>query len=145
MASSSYYYDLYTKKRREVEKYEDDLKDIKKILGNLTDDLFDEISGVNNELDRLKTDLTKSVRHNAAFTSRANAVENEKEKSVGLDSHLSMTRDALEDEVARVDRLRSEAISDRDHYYDRYREEKEEEERAERAALAQLLKGGDSA
>lgn len=140
MAGSSYYNNLYKKKRNEVEDYEDNLKDLNKILGNLNHDLFDEILDVNDKLNSLITDLTKGVRHNSRFTSRAQAFANEKEKSVGADRDLNTTQNALEDEIARVKNLKTEAISDRDYYYRKYQEKKDEEQ-AE--LLKNLLGGGE--
>ena len=82
MASSSYYYNLYKQKKNAVKSYDGDLKDLQKSLDNLTDTMSDEIRAINNELEDLKSDLNKSVRHNSKFTSRANAVTAEKEKAV---------------------------------------------------------------
>ncbi|MCA1054928.1 hypothetical protein LCM10_08020 [Rossellomorea aquimaris] len=138
MASSSYYYNLYKKNKNKAEDYEDNLKDLGKILDNLHYDLFDEILDVNDRLDRLIDDLTKGVRHNSRFASSANSLANEKEKSVGADRDLSTTQDELEDEIARVRHLKSEAISDKDYYYRKYKEKKAEE----KAALAKKLLGG---
>ena len=81
MANSSYYYNLYKQKKSAVNSYDDDLKDLRKALSNLTDTMSDEIRAINNELDDLKSDLNKSIRHNSKFTSRANAVTTEKEKT----------------------------------------------------------------
>ncbi|WP_428909703.1 hypothetical protein [Niallia sp. Krafla_26] len=138
MASSSYYREMYRKKRDEVDDYEDDLKDLNKILESLSFDLPAEVIDVNFELDGLKADLLKGVRHNSLFTNRANAFENKKEKSIGQDRDMSTTQNAIEDEVARVTNLRSQAISSRDYYYDKYQEKKSEE----RAELLKNIFGG---
>lgn len=129
MASSSYYYNLYKQKKSAVKSYDGDLKDIQKALDNLTDTMNDEIRAINNELEDLKSDLNKSVRHNSKFTSRANAVTAEKEKTVTADPHLSIAVRELQEEISRINRLRSQAITDRDYYYQKYKDKKEEERR----------------
>lgn len=127
MANSSYYYNLYKQKKSAVNSYDDDLKDLRKALSNLTDTMSDEIRAINNELDDLKSDLNKSIRHNSKFTSRANAVTTEKEKTVTADPNLSVAVRELEEEIARINGLRNTAISDRDYYYREYKEKKEQE------------------
>ena len=127
MANSSYYYNLYKQKKSAVNSYDDDLKDLRKALSNLTDTMSDEIRAINNELDDLKSDLNKSIRHNSKFTSRANAVATEKEKTVTADPNLSVAVRELEEEIARVNGLRNTAINDRDYYYRKYKEKKEQE------------------
>lgn len=129
MASSSYYYDLYKQKKSAVKSYDGDLKDLQKALDNLTDTMYDEIRAVNNELEDLKSDLNKSIRHNSKFTSRANAVTAEKEKAVTADPHLSVAVRELQEEISRINGLRIQAITDRDHYYQKYKDKKEEERR----------------
>lgn len=129
MASSSYYYNLYKQKKSAVKSYDGDLKDLQKALDNLTDTMNDEIRAINNELEDLKSDLNKSVRHNSKFTSRANAVTAEKEKTVTADPHLSIAVRELQEEISRINRLRSQAITDRDYYYQKYKGKKEEERR----------------
>lgn len=129
MASSSYYYNLYKQKKSAVKSYDGDLKDLQKALDNLTDTMNDEIRAINNELEDLKSDLNKSVRHNSKFTSRANAVTAEKEKTVTADPHLRIAVRELQEEISRINRLRSQAITDRDYYYQKYKDKKEEERR----------------
>lgn len=89
--------------------------------------MSDEIRAINNELDDLKSDLNKSIRHNSKFTSRANAVTTEKEKTVTADPNLSVAVRELEEEIARINGLRNTAINDRDYYYREYKEKKEQE------------------
>lgn len=129
MASSSYYYNLYKQKKNAVKSYDDDIDDLRKALSNLTDTMNDEIRAVNNELEDLKADLNKSIRHNSKFTSRANAVTSEKEKAVTADPNLSVTVRELEEEISRLNGLRTTAINDREYYYQKYKGKKEEERR----------------
>lgn len=130
MASSSYYYNIYKQNKNAVKSYDDDLKDLRKALSNLTDTMNDEIRAINNELDDLQSDLNKSVRHNSKFTSRANAVTSEKEKTVTADPNLSVVVRELEEEIARINGLRNTAINDRDYYYRKYEGKKGEERKA---------------
>ena len=127
MASSSYYYNLYKQKKNEVKSYDGDLKDIQKALDNLTDTMYDEIRNINNELEDLKSDLNKSIRHNSKFTSCANTVTAEKEKTVTADPHLSIAVRELQEEISRINGLRSQAVTDREYYYQKYKDKKEEE------------------
>lgn len=129
MASSSYYYNLYKQKKNAVKSYDNDIGDLRKALSNLTDTMYDEIRNVNNELEDLKSDLNKSIRHNSKFTSRANAVTAEKEKTVTADPHLSIAVRELQEEISRINGLRSQAVTDRDYYYQKYKDKKEEERR----------------
>lgn len=127
MANSSYYYNVYKQKKNAVKSYDDDLKELKKALDNLTDTMYDEIHAVNNTLEELKNNLNNSVRHNSKFTSRANEVAFEKEKTVTADPNLSIAVRELQEEVSRIKALRSQAVSDRDDFYRRYKNKKDEE------------------
>ncbi len=127
MADSSYYYNLYKKKRDAVKSYDGDLKDINKALSNLTDKMGDEIRAVNRELEDLKSDLNKSVRHNSSFTSCANGLTAEKEKAVTADALLRVAVSELQEEISRINGLRNTAVDDRDYYYRKYKEKKEQE------------------
>lgn len=124
MAASSYYYDLYKQKKKDANSYDGNLKDLRKILSNLTDNMSDKIRAVNNELEDLKSDLNKGIRHNASFTSRASAVNAEKEKAVTADSLLSAAVRELQEEISRVNGLKNQAESDRDYYYQQYKNNK---------------------
>lgn len=130
MADSGYYYNRYWQKKKEVNSYEGDLNDLRKALSNLTDTMNDEIRAINNELEDLKSDLNKGVRHNARFTTRANAVTAEKEKVVTADAQLSIVVRELQEEISRVNNLKNSAVNDRDYYYRKYKEKKEEERKA---------------
>lgn len=127
MANSSYYYNLYKQKRDTVRSYEGDLGNLNKALDNLTDTMGDEIRAVNSELENLKSDLNKGVRHNSRFTSSANAVTAEKEKAVTADSLLSVAVRELQEEISRVNGQKITAVNDRDYYYRKYKEKKEQE------------------
>ena len=144
MSGSSYYYSLYIQKKNEVEGYEDNLKELNRIINNLLSNLNDEISSVNNEIDSLIYALNKGVRHNSTYNSRANSIYDTKEKAVVLDSHLKVSQEGLDDEIIRLKSLKEQAISERDNYYNQYltarAEEKAAAERAAAEALAALIK-----
>lgn len=127
MASSSYYRSLYNNKKQEVREYDDNLRELRKIVDNINYDLFFEIFDVNDSLTALMSDLKKGIKDNAVFTSRATGLENKKEKKVGSDPYISVTLNAVEDEISRVSKLKAQAISDRDYYYKKYVAKKEEE------------------
>lgn len=127
MADSGYYKDLYQKKRKEVNSLEDDIKDVQKIRDRLNDDFYDEIRNVNNELDALKEDMKKAVRHNSVFTGQANSLGNEKEKAVTADPLLSNAIQELNEEISRLDAKKNQAVIDRDHYKRLYEQKKDEE------------------
>lgn len=139
MASSSYYYNLYKQKRNEANKYEDDLRDLRKILNKLTGSMGDEIRAVNNELDDLKEDLKDSVRHNDKFSQSVRSISSEKEKAVTKDRYLRVAVNELEDEISRVTGLKNQAVKDRDYYKRKYEEEKAEERRELLAKLNNLI------
>ena len=127
MANSSYYYNLYKQRKSSVKTYDDDLKDLRTAFDKLTDTMGDEIRAINNELEDLKSDLKKCVRHNSKFTSHANAITSKKEKTVTADSHLSIVVRELQDEIYRISQLRNQAINEREYYYQKYKAKKEEE------------------
>ena len=93
---SKYYYERYKSKKSSVKTYEKNISALQKIRSALTDNLYDEIRNVNNELDALMEDLKKAVRHNATFTNRANAFGTEKEKAVTADeTYLSVCENSM--------------------------------------------------
>ncbi len=130
MPDSTYYYKLYKGKKDAVNSYEGDLKDLRKILNNLTDNLYDEIRAVNYEFDDLKSELNKGVRHNSRFTARANAFSAEKEKTVTADPNLRQSVTELQEEITRVTNLKNQAAQDSDYYYRKYQSKREEEKQA---------------
>lgn len=127
MASSSYYKKKYKEKRKEAEDYKDKKGDINTILKNLRDSMGDEIRAVNNELDALKNDLDKSVRHDSVFSGNSNIASSKKESSIASDAKLSVAVSRLEDEVARLEKLRQQALEDEEYYYEKYLDAKERE------------------
>lgn len=139
MSDSNYYYKLYKEKKKEASSYEGDLKDLKKILSNLTDRMSDEIRNINDELEALKSDLDKSARHNSQFDKNANAATADREKVVTADVHLKNVVRELNEEISRVGKLKSQAESDSAYYYNMYEQKKrEEDERARQARQAWL-------
>lgn len=127
MANSSYYKNLYKQNKKKVDSYDDNLEDLQKILNNLTDDMNDEIRNINEKLEDLKSDLKQSIRHNSRFTARANEITVNKEKTTTADPNLRVAVNEIEDEISRIEGLRTTAINDRERYYQKYKDKKEEE------------------
>lgn len=137
MASSSDYYRWYKDEKKKVKDYDADLSDLWKIEGNMSNDLSDEISKINKEIDALQADLRKSVRHNEIFTKQIDQLEDE--ASVSLDANLQNADRELHEEITRVSGLKSTAISNRDYYYRMYEQKKAEESEARKEKLKNLL------
>ena len=135
MASSGYWYNLYKAKRDLVKTYEGQIKELRTILSNLQDNLWDEIRAVNNKIDDLKDDLNKGIRHNSRFTSKANALGTEKEKAVTADTSLRVSVNEVDGEIARLSSLKGTAERERDDYYSKYTTAKEEERQERLKAL----------
>lgn len=138
MASSSYYYELYKKYKKLAKEYGDNIKDLQKINNTVSDDLYSKIQSVNNELDNLKEDLVKSVRHNSDFSKTTNSLPSKKEKGVSSDNNMRNVTNELSDEISELNRKKNDAEDDRDYYYRRYQEKKQEE----REAFLKSLTGG---
>lgn len=127
---SSYYYDKYKENRDKVRSYEGDLKELKRALDNLTGSMDDEIRNVNQELEDLKSDLGKSIRHNSRFTSSMNEITCEKEKGVTADTDLSIVIRELEEEISRLEHQKNTAANHQESYYQQYETKKNEERQA---------------
>lgn len=138
MANSSYYYDKYKAKKKEISKYDNNLEDLQKILNNFHN-LYDEKDAVNTELSELRADLKQAIRYNREFNINADSFESKKEKSVDSDTYLKESKESIESEISRIKGLRTKAISDRDYYYNKYEQKKQEESEARRKAVADFF------
>lgn len=127
MANSTYYYNLYKNKKKEVKKHEDDIDDLRDIYDNLTSDLNDEIRNVNTEIENLKEDLRNGVRHNLKYDANTNNLTTKKEKGASADGKLVSVGNEIQEEIRRLENLKNSAASDRDYYYKKYKEKKDEE------------------
>lgn len=127
MADSSYYYNRYREKKREVEKYEKALRELRVIERNLVNEQNNEIDAVNREIMELGADLQQSVQENAVFLHAVSKVYEEIEHGTLGDRHLSGAVSAIQGEIWSVDSKKSQAIADRDYYWRKYQEAKEEE------------------
>lgn len=130
MASSGYYKQQYKQYKEDAKNYEKYEKELEKIHGNLADDLYDEVKDVNKELDDLKADLKKAVRHNQFFTNKAEDFEDNKECNTSIDAQLSGAEGCISDEIGEVRRKKDNAIRERDRNKELY-DDKKDEERAE--------------
>ncbi len=127
MRDSKYYKDKYKQAKKKVEKYEDSISDLNKILSSLSDDMYDDIRSVNNKIDDLKTELLEGVRHNSKFTNNANAILSEKEKATSADLNLKVVIQCLEDEIRTLNGKKGQAESDRNSYKAKYDDAKKQE------------------
>lgn len=140
MASSSYYYSLYTQYKKEAKDLSRNISDLQKIKNSLTGDFYDEQGNVNQELNNLKDDLNKSVRHDSKFTYIAGECENYKEKSTTSDANLNNAVISLENEISSLNTKKNSAEQKRDSYYRQYVSAKEEERQKALQALKDLVK-----
>lgn len=133
MASSSYHYGKYQEYKKLAQRYEKNISTLTGIKNDLTGSFYDEQGDVNKELDDLKEDLNKAVRHNPKFSVIASGCAAYKEKSTTADGCLNNAVVALEDEIASLNTKKITAEQNRDTEYQNYQEAKrrEEEEREE--------------
>lgn len=127
LANSNYYYQLYLKYKKEAEDYAENIKELKAIKNSLTGDFYDEQRNVNVELEDLKEDLKKSVRHDSKFTSTASECLNQKEKTATADRNLNQVIVALENEISALETKKIMAEASRDTNYRQYEREKRAE------------------
>lgn len=127
MEGSSYYNNLYKQQKKDVKEFSRNTEVLKKILNTLTRDFYDEQSDVNGELDDLKEELNKAVRHDAKFNILANESYLYKEKSTTADTYLDSVVVSLENEIASLNSKKASAEQNMDYYHLKYEEKKEEE------------------
>ncbi len=127
MANSSYYYSMYKKEKEKAKTQSKDISSLQTILNRLTGEFYDEQSNVNRELDDLKEDLNKAVRHLSKFNIIVNDCYSYKEKTSTADSSLNSAIDSLENEIASLNSKQAITEQNRDYYYNKYKEEKEKE------------------
>lgn len=127
MADSNTYKQKVKDKDREIDRYNEDIKDLQAVLDNLTNDLNYEICEVNNALYDLEDELRKAVRYNTTFTAAIEDVLEEKEKGVGSDADLSKVKSNLEDEIATLKQKKGQAEADKNYYDRKYEEAKKAE------------------
>lgn len=127
MEGSSYYNNLYKQQKKDVKEFSRNTEVLKKILNTLTRDFYDEQSDVNGELDDLKEELNKAVRHDAKFNILANESYLYKEKSTTADTYLDSVVVSLENEIASLNSKKASAEQNMDYYHSKYEEKKEEE------------------
>lgn len=128
MANSSHYNYLYNQEKNKVKSYSKDVESLQKILNRLIGEFYDEQSNVNRELDDLKEDLNKAVRHISKFNVIVNDCYTYKEKVVTADSSLNGVVVSLENEIASLNSQRTTAEQNRDYYRRKYIEEKDKEQ-----------------
>lgn len=127
MANSGYYYNLYIQYGNQVSSLQNKISVLEQIRNNLAGNFYDEQSEVNKELNDLKYDLKKSVRHDSAWNINASICELNKEKASTADENLSDAIDSMNAEISSLMNRESTAEANRDQAYRDYTREKEAE------------------
>ncbi|MCI9420619.1 MAG: hypothetical protein HFG32_11505 [Eubacterium sp.] len=127
MADSKFFDNQYKSYKNQVKSLQKDLTKLIRIRDSLTGDFFDEQSNVNKELDELKEDLAKAVRHDGTFSSIASSCHAYKEKGSTADSGLSSAIYAIESEIAQLNNQKSTAEGNMEQSYKQYQAKKTEE------------------
>ena len=127
MAQSDYYKSQYNANKTKAKNLGKNEECLERIYNALVNNMSGKICDVNNELENIKTEMKKGVRHNGTYTSRANVVSNSHEKGTSADSELHVAISALDDELRDVRRKKATAISNRDSYQRQYKDKRKEE------------------
>ncbi len=137
MADSKFFDNQYRSYKNQVKSLQKDLTHLIRIRDSLAGDYFDEQGSVNRELDDLKEDLNKAVRHDGKFSSIASSCNVYKEKGSTADSGLSSAIYAIENEIAQLQNQKSTAEGNMEQSYQQYQTKKTEE----RQKMLEQLKG----
>ena len=127
MADSKFFDNQYRSYKNQVKSLQKDLTKLIRIRDSLTGDFYDEQSNVNRELDDLKEDLNKAVRHDGKFSNNASLCNVYKEKGSTADSGLSGAINAIENEIAQLQNQKSTAEGNMEQSYQQYQTKKTEE------------------
>ena len=127
MASSSYYYEKYKTYRDKVKTLQGNITKLTNIRNSLTNNFYTEQTYVNNELNGLKVDLKKAVRHVQEFNTIADECDDFKEEPATVDTNLYSAVDGLESEISSLKTQKETTEEKRDSYYRSYQREKENE------------------
>ena len=130
MANSSYYNNLYKQHKNTVSSLQKNIDDLTTVRNGISSDFYDEQSDVNKELNDLKDDLNKAVRHDNSWDTIASQSELYKEKASTADGNLNSAIDYLDAEVSSLTSQKSTAEANRDQAYSDYQNKKDEERRA---------------
>lgn len=139
---SKAYYSQYNLYKKQAMEYGKNIEALTKIKDNLVNNMYDEQGDVNKELNDLREDLHKSVRHDPTFSVIASEAASHKEKSVAADAHLNHAVSALENEIASLNSKKITAEQNRDAQYQSYKTAKEQERQEWLDSLKNLMTGG---
>lgn len=142
MADSTYYYNLYRQYKKEVSDLEKDIKSLTGIRNTISGDFYDEQSDVNKELEELKEDLKKSIRHDPSWDTLTEQCERYREKGSSADRRLLSSMDYLDSELQSLNNQKNCADRNRDQAYRNYENKKEEERQERLEKMKNFLKGG---
>lgn len=125
--SSSDYYKEYLSQRKTVNTLQNNIDTLTSIKNAISSDYFDEQRNVNQELNDLKEDMNKSVRHDSSWIAIASGCEIFKEKASSADPCLSSAINNIDWEIASLSSQKSTAETNRDTAYANYQSQKERE------------------
>ena len=135
MEKSKYYRDQCKAYEKEANKYGKNIDELQKIKNMLLNQFYDEQSNVNKELNDLKNDLNKAVRHDSGFSAKISQCEWHKEKVSTADSNLKNAINALENEIATLGGKKMTAEQNYNTQLNNYNTAKQEEKNKLIAAL----------
>ena len=127
MEHSSSYNRQYRQCKQNVENCDRNIRDLERIRNSLNNDYHDKQRNVNIQLNELREDLEKSVRHDSAFRRTQEACWENQEKATNADSCLNQAVAALDQELQELYRRKNQEEARRDQYYAMYEQQKEKE------------------
>ncbi len=139
MADSNYYYRQYKSYKKQTSSLQDNINKLVAIKNSLTGEFYDEQGNVNKELDELKEDLNRAVRHDSRFNNIASNCNSYKEKGSTADANLNSVICALENEIAALNSQKSTAEYNMNQNYQQYQTKKDEEQQAWWDSLRNLV------
>lgn len=123
MASSSYHYSRYRYYKREVNKFNSWLEQLREIRSGFSSRaVTGAISDVNTQIKACRNYKDQALNGDSTFDRNLVLLDNAKEKSVEADGHLSTARHAINMEIDRITGKRDYAASQRDRHWRLYLE-----------------------
>lgn len=137
MAGSAWYYAQYLEHLGLADKYQKWAEYLEEVLDMLQRKYDDNISDINNDITKLKDQLSEAVINNSVYDDHVEDLTKKKEKEVESDEKLGSAISSLRSEIGRLDELvrkeKREAQDDYESYLQALREEQEAARRASEA------------
>lgn len=127
MANSLYYLGQYHQYKSTVKSLNKNIEALTNIRNKLGSDYYDEQGNTNKELNDLKEDLNKAVRHDGNWDAIASQCELYKEKAATADTNLNSAIDYLDEEIRSLNSQKSTAESNQNQAYSNYQTQKNSE------------------